>query len=57
MLAMLYAVSMGTIVVRKVPEDLHLQFKLLCTRNRISMNKSLIELMRQAVEKAEKRQK
>ena len=38
--------------MRDIPEETHMRFKLLCVRNRISMNRKLIELMEQAVEEA-----
>lgn len=39
--------------VRDVPEGLHERFKILCVRERISMNKKMLELIRQAVEAGE----
>jgi len=39
--------------VYNIPEVLHQQFKILCVRERITMNQKIIDLMREAVEKGE----
>ena len=40
--------------IRDIPEELHIQFKIMCAEKRISMNKLMIQLMREAVEKHRK---
>ena len=42
--------------IRDIPEDLHERFKILCIREKISMNKAIIELMQHAVD-ADERQR
>ena len=42
-------------LLRDVPKDLHLRFKLLCVEEGISMNKQVIELIMRHVERLEKK--
>ena len=44
-----------TMQVRAIPDELHRKFKMLCAEQAIHMNKKVVELMRQAVEKREKK--
>ena len=50
MLYMLYIVLMGTIVIRKVPDKLHHDLKILCAKMNISMNQLLKDLIKKYVE-------
>lgn len=43
--------------IRQIPEDLHLKFKLLCVQEKISMNQKVIAMIRQEIERAERKQK
>ena len=54
MFTMLYTISMKQIMVRDVPDDLHIEFKLLCVKRGISMNRRIIELIRGDIKKKEK---
>ena len=40
--------------IRDIPDELHVQFKVMCAEKRISMNKLIIQLIREAVEKHRK---
>ena len=39
--------------IREVPDDLHMEFKLLCVKQKISMNQKLIAMIREEVKKAQ----
>ncbi len=41
--------------IREVPDELHLKFKLLCVKKKISMNKQLIKMMKKEIEKEDKK--
>ena len=41
--------------IREVPDDLHLKFKLLCVKKKISMNQYLIQMIKKEVEEEEKK--
>ena len=47
---MLYIINMGTIVIRKVPDKLHHDLKILCAKKNISMNQLLKNLIKKYVE-------
>ncbi len=40
--------------IRGVPDDLHREFKILCTKNDMSMNEYLIKLMKEELERRKK---
>ena len=46
---------MKTIMIRNVPEELHKEFKILCVKRGVSINKLMIDLMRKEVEKDQKK--
>jgi plasmid stability protein len=46
---------MKQIMVRDVPDDLHVEFKLLCVRKGISMNRRIIELIREDLKKTKEK--
>jgi hypothetical protein len=48
---------MGSILIRKVPSPVHQDFKKLCQRREISMEKLIIRLLEREVSKESKRQK
>ena len=52
---LLYNISMKTIMIRNVPEDLHKEFKILCVKKGVSINEQLLLLMRKEVEKEQKK--
>ncbi len=52
---LLYNISMKTIMIRNVPEDLHKEFKILCVKRGLSINEQLLNLMRKEVEKEQKK--
>lgn len=52
---MLYNISMKTIMIRNVPEELHKEFKILCVKRGLSINEQLLNLMRKEVEKEQKK--
>ena len=54
MFTVLYNISMKQIMVRDVPENLHIEFKLLCVKRGISMNRRIIELIREDLKKEKK---
>ena len=56
MFTVLYIISMKQIMVRDVPDDLHIEFKLLCVKREISMNRRIIELMREDLKKTKEKQ-
>ncbi len=41
--------------IREVPDELHLKFKLLCVKKKISMNDYLIKMMEKEIEKEDKK--
>ncbi|MBA7484212.1 hypothetical protein ES707_19736 [subsurface metagenome] len=45
---------MKKIIIREIPDDLHLQFKLICVGRKTSMNQMLIELMLLCVKEGKK---
>ena len=46
---------MKDIRIKEVPDEVHLKFKLLCVKKKITMNQYFITLMEKAVEKEEKK--
>lgn len=52
---LLYNISMKTIMIRNVPEELHKEFKILCVKRGLSINEQLLNLMRKEVEKEQKK--
>ena len=52
---MVYTVIMATIMIRKIPDKLHKDFRRLCFDSDISMNQKLKELMEKAIKEAETR--
>ena len=59
MVAMVILTSMEKVIIqtRDVPADLHHRFKVLCAESKVSMNAKTIELIREYVEREEKRKK
>jgi hypothetical protein len=49
--------AMGSILIRKVPGPVHQDFKKLCQRREISMEKLIIRLIEKEVSKESKRNK
>ena len=50
MFNMLYISYMGTIVIRKVPDKIHHDLKVICAQKDISMNQLLKDLIKKYVE-------
>ncbi len=48
-------INMKNILIRKVPEDVHEAFRILCIRRKSSMNEELLKLIQKEVEKAAKK--
>jgi len=44
--------DMKNILIRKVPEDVHEDFRILCIRRKSSMNEELLKFIQKEVEKA-----
>jgi plasmid stability protein len=42
-------------MIRNVPEDLHKEFKILCVKRGVSINKLMLDLMRKEVDKEQKK--
>ncbi len=57
MVAIVTLVNMDAVIIqtRHVPEDLHKRFKVLCVEHEVSMNAKVIELIREFVERQEKK--
>ncbi len=57
MVALVILVDMDTVIIqtRNVPDDLHKRFKVLCVEHEVSMNAKVIELIREFVERQEKK--
>ena len=57
MVTMVILLSMDTIIIqtRDVPDDLHKRFKVLCVEHGVSMNAKVIGLIREFVEREEKK--
>jgi plasmid stability protein len=51
----MYNTSMKSIMIRNVPEDLHKEFKILCVKRGVSINKLMLDLMRKEVDKEQKK--
>jgi len=45
---------MKTTMIRKVPDDIHKDFRIMCFEKSVSMNTELLRLMKEAVEKYRK---
>ena len=52
-----YIGSMVNFMVKRMPEDLHHAFKVACTIEGITMREKVMELMREYVERQEKKPK
>lgn len=50
-----YYNNMKDMRIREVPDELHLKFKLLCVKKKISMNDYLIKMMEKEIEKEDKK--
>lgn len=42
--------------IKEVPDELHYQFKLLCVKKKITMNKYLIRMLEKEIEKEDKKE-
>jgi hypothetical protein len=47
--------SMGSILIRQVPDPVHREFKKLCQNKRISMEKEIVRLLQREVDKASRK--
>ncbi len=56
-LYIVYIHSMKTTMIRKVPDDVHKDFRIMCFEKGVSMNTELLRLMKEAVEKYRKKSK
>jgi hydroxymethylpyrimidine/phosphomethylpyrimidine kinase len=45
------------LILRDIPDDIHLQFKIACVKKGISMNKRIIELMAEDIKKTDNTKK
>ena len=59
MVVLVILVNMDTVIIqtRDVPDDLHKRFKVLCVEHGVSMNAKVIGLIREFVEREEKKGK
>lgn len=52
---MLYTMNMKTLLIRDVDNVLHHKFKILCTRYKISVTQKIKNLVKEAIDKEEKK--
>ena len=50
-ITIVYNITMKSVMVRRIPDKLHHDFKIACAKQDISMNKCMIKLMEKYVEK------
>lgn len=46
---------MKKILIIKIPDEIHLKFKLSCVKKKISMNDRLLKMLEKEIEKEEKK--
>jgi predicted HicB family RNase H-like nuclease len=49
-ITIVYNITMKSIMVRRIPDNIHHDFKIACAKKDISMNECLIELMKKYIE-------
>jgi len=54
---MVYINTMKRTIIRDIPDDIHQDFKIMCVKKDISMNKELLRMIKEAVEKYRKEKK
>jgi len=48
---------MKTTMIRKIPDDIHRDFRIMCLKKDVSMNTELLRMIKEAVEKYRKEKK